>query len=114
MNHYVIEFNSNQLNLFSYKNKSHQKSTNFNSQFTEKVKRSHHVNKHSSEQTSSQQTVIQPLSSFVTQENRSSGSQYFKQQLSLMAKFAIKQYETFANIERQQTNESILGVNEYA
>ena len=109
----MIEFNSNQLNIFSYKSKSHQQSTNFNSQFTEKVKHLNHVNQHSSDKTSSQQTVIHPFPSLISHENKSSEPQYFKQQLSLMAKFAIRQYEIFSHIENQETNTRIFGVNEY-
>lgn len=110
----MIKFNSHQLNIFSYKNKSHQTSSNFNSQFIEKDIHLNHAKQHTSENTYSQKTANEPFTSLMIEEKKTSGSHYFKQQLSLMAKFAIQQYEVFSDIEKQQTNESMLGINEYA
>lgn len=114
MIHCVIVFNTNQLNHFGYKNKSQQHSTNFNSHFSEKVKHLNNVNKHSSEKTDSQKAVNQMSALIIEKEYQQTGSNYFKQKLSSLAAFAINQYETFANIETQQKNASILGLSEYA
>jgi len=110
----VIVFNTNQLNHFGFKNKSQQHSTNFNSQFSEKVKHLNNVNEHTSEKTYSHKMVSQTSSLIIEKEYQKSESNFFKQQFSLLATFAIKQYETFADIETQQKKSSILGISEYA
>ena len=110
----MIVLNTNQLNHFDFKNKSNQHSTNFKSQLSEKVKHLNNVNDHSSEKTYSQKTVTQNSSLIVKTEYQQTESNFFKQQLSLFATFAIKQYETLANIENQQKKSSILGISEYA
>ena len=110
----MIVFNTNQLNHFDFKNTPQQKSTSFDSQFNEKVRHLNSAIEHSSEKVYSQQKVDQPLVSFATLENKSHGAQYFKHQLSLVAQYAIKQYETLSHIESKQTTSAMLGINEYA
>jgi len=110
----VIAFNTNQLNHFDYKNNSQQTKTKFDSQFTEKVKHLNNVNDHSSKNTYSLKIVHQPTSLITKKEANQTESTYFKQQFSLLATFAIKQYETFANIETQQKRYSLLSISEYA
>ena len=110
----MIVLNTNQLNHIGFKNKSNQRSTNFQSQFFEKVKHPNNVNDHSSEDTYSQKTVTQTSSLIVNAEHQQTGSNFFKQHLSLFATFAIKQYKTLANIETQQKKSSMLSISEYA
>lgn len=110
----MIVFNTNQLNHFGYNNSSQHKTNRFNSQFNENIKQLNSTQESASDNSYSQKKTNPPLSTIISIDKKAENTQSFKFQLSLMAKFAIRQYETLSHFESQQETSSILGINEYA